>query len=318
MPDDGDAKRMVCMEVWGGSEPVDSAVSLPGLDAWVYSRPYQQTGNGGGGGDVYYASACASGRINRLLVADVSGHGQAVSAIGLQLRNLMRRYVNYIDQSKFVLSMNRQFVASSQAGCFATAVVTTFFAPTRTLTVCNAGHPPPLVWRSQSGEWSVLNLARHEGETITNLPLGIVDLDDCEQFAIELAVGDLVLIYTDAFIEAKDASGEMLGVIGLLDLVRSTGNPREPRRFVQEIVQAVEARTNGGLAGDDVTALLLHANGTGARPSFFKWAAAPLRVLTSIAGAAMGRGPAGLPDMRLANIGGAILAPLNRLWRRQK
>jgi hypothetical protein len=174
MAEGEEAKRMVCMEVWGGSEPVDSAVTLPGLEAWVYSRPYKQSREGG---DVYYASACASGRIDRLLVADVSGHGQAVSAVGIQLRDLMRRYVNYLDQSKFVLSMNRQFVACSEAGCFATAVVMTFFAPTRTLTVCNAGHPAPLVWRAQSGDWSVLERGG-QAQTIANLPLGILDLED--------------------------------------------------------------------------------------------------------------------------------------------
>jgi sigma-B regulation protein RsbU (phosphoserine phosphatase) len=134
------AQRMSCMEVWGGSETADAAVNLPGLDAWVYSRPYEQAD---AGGDVYYVSSCATGRINRLLVADVSGHGDKVRAIAIQLRDLMRRYVNFLDQSKFVLNMNGRFVESSAAGCFATAVVTTFFAPTRTLSVCNAGHPPP-------------------------------------------------------------------------------------------------------------------------------------------------------------------------------
>src|SRR3954464_850963 len=127
-------ERMSCMEVWGGSEAADAAVNLPGLDAWVFSRPYEQAS---AGGDGYYVSSCATGRINRLLVADVSGHGEKVHAVAIQLRDLMRRYVNFLDQSKFVLNMNGRFVESSAAGCFATAVVTTFFAPTRTLSLCN-------------------------------------------------------------------------------------------------------------------------------------------------------------------------------------
>src|SRR5688572_29319626 len=107
-----DPHRMTCMEIWGGCDPADAAVSVPGLDAWVYSRPYREhhaaaPESEGGGGDVYYVSSCATGRINRLLVADVSGHGQAVRHIAVSLRDLMRRYVNYLDQSRFVLSMNR-------------------------------------------------------------------------------------------------------------------------------------------------------------------------------------------------------------------
>src|SRR5918998_351407 len=121
-----DEQTMQCMEVWGGNQIVDKSVSMPGLDAWVYCRPY---GQADGGGDVYYVSSCATGRITRLLVADVSGHGAAVCDVAGQLRGLMRRFVNYLDQARFVGSMNDQFAANSKAGCFATAVVTTFFGP---------------------------------------------------------------------------------------------------------------------------------------------------------------------------------------------
>ena len=152
---------MQCMEVWGGNQPVDGGVVMAGLDAWVYSRPFG--GHGpvadaaapvAGGGDVYYVSSCATGRITRLLVADVSGHGAAVCDVAGQLRLLMRRYVNHIDPIRFVRSMNTQFAEMSKAGCFATAVVTTFFAPSGELSLCNAGHPPPLLYRARTRQWS--------------------------------------------------------------------------------------------------------------------------------------------------------------------
>src|SRR5947209_7028977 len=97
---------MQCMEVWGGSKTVDTGVAMAGLDAWVYSKPYGQSAEGG---DVYYVSSCATGRITRLLVADVAGHGSAVCDVAASLRDLMRRYVNYLDQGRFVQSMNQQF-----------------------------------------------------------------------------------------------------------------------------------------------------------------------------------------------------------------
>ena len=64
---------MHCMEIWGGNPAVESAVSTPGLDVWVYSRPHR---GGGHGGDVHYVSLCGGGVITRMIVADVSGHGQ--------------------------------------------------------------------------------------------------------------------------------------------------------------------------------------------------------------------------------------------------
>src|SRR5262249_55062163 len=66
---------MRCLEVWGGNQAVDNGVVMAGLDAWLFSRPYQ---GHSAGGDIHYVSSCAAGMLTRLLVADVSGHGEAV------------------------------------------------------------------------------------------------------------------------------------------------------------------------------------------------------------------------------------------------
>jgi len=309
------AQLMQCMEVWGGNALVDSAVTVAGLDAWVYSKPH---GQADGGGDVYYVSSCATGRIARLLVADVTGHGAAVCDAAGQLRGLMRRYVNYLDQSKFVTSMNHQFVACSAAGCFATAVVSTFFASTRTLSVCNAGHPPPLLWRAKARAWSLLDRGAAPGAPACgNIPLGIDDYDDCSQFDVNLDVGDLVLVYTDSLIEARDpAGGAMLGPAGLLGMVGQLLPDPDPSTLITTLLAAIDGRTDRGLDADDVTLLLLRANGTGGGIALHRSFLAPFRVLASVARALAGRGPMSLPDWNLANLGGAAIPALSRRWRR--
>ena len=78
---DATEPQMACMEVWGGSQLADHATAFGGLDVWLYSRPHGQSARGG---DVVYASSCATGRITRLMVADVagqSGRHQLVSAV---------------------------------------------------------------------------------------------------------------------------------------------------------------------------------------------------------------------------------------------
>src|SRR5215471_12019508 len=97
---------MTCMEIWSGNHATRREVILAGLDTWVYSQPYDQAD---AGWDFYYVSACATGRITRLLLADVSGHGAVVAQTATALRRLMQKYVNFIDQSAFVRSMNTQF-----------------------------------------------------------------------------------------------------------------------------------------------------------------------------------------------------------------
>jgi sigma-B regulation protein RsbU (phosphoserine phosphatase) len=302
---------MQCMEVWGGNTPADSGVVMAGLDAWVYSKPYM---GASGGGDVYYVSSCATGRIVRLLVADVSGHGQAVSEVAGQLRSLMRQYVNHLDQTRFVKSLNEKFAAMAQAGNFATAVVTTFFAPTSRLTLCNAGHPPPLLYRAATKTWTFLREEQAAADAaIANLPLGILDLADYECFDVRLRVGDLVLCYSDALIESKAADGELLGDQGLLSILQ-TLDVSDGGTLIPRLLEAIANQAEGGLTGDDVTLLLFRPNGLGPRTPLRDRLLGPVRVLQAMTHSLRMAEPIPWPDLRLANIGGILFKPLERLW----
>ncbi len=310
MPADGATEQMECMEVWGGSEPIARRVRMRGMDAWVYSKPYEQAE---GGGDVYYASSCATGRISRLLLADVAGHGKAVAEVAVTLRGLMRRFVNFIDQAEFVRSMNRTFVTCSPDGCFATALVSTFFAPTRRLTVCNAGHPQPLWYRAHDKRWGLLRQAPTTATPAgpNNMPLGILDMVDYEQSDVEMGVGDLMVFYTDALIEGHDADGKMLGESGLLSVIQQMG-PTDPAGFIDALLARVAAMCPANLTTDDVTVLLLRPTG--------RASAAPLpaqiRALGRMVWESFTRPRSmPLPDFRLANIGGAVLPWLGQRWR---
>lgn len=324
-------QRMQCMEVWGGSCTADTSVAMAGLDAWVYSKPFGQSAEGG---DVYYVSSCATGRITRLLVADVAGHGSAVRDVAAGLQGLMRRYVNYLDQGRFVQSMNGQFGALSKNGCFATAVVSTFFAPTRHLSVCNAGHPPPLLYRAKEGRWRFAEPmpdtgTKGTGETGetgadaaavdldfppgSNLPLGVLDLADYKQFDLRLDVGDLVLCYTDSLVESRNAAGEMLGPGGLLRIVRGLP-PTEPGVIVPTLLAAIKVQAEGNLTGDDVTVLLFRPNGRARRTPVVRLFLGSGRMLRGLLGSVRA-GQIPWPDFSLANVGGAVFGPLNRTWR---
>jgi len=307
---------MQCMEVWGGSQLTAAGVEFGGLDAWVYSKPYGQARSGG---DVYYASSCATGRISRLLLADVSGHGNAVAATAADLRTLMRRFVNRLDQTEFVRLLNQQFMALSQEGTFATAVVTTFFAPSRRLTVCNAGHPRPLMYRAAERKWNFLG---HHGaathSTPSNIPLGIMDVSEYEQFDVELDSGDCVVSYTDALIESSDADGEMLGEAGLLRIMRLLGDV-EPHKLIDTLLKEIAERYPENLSDDDVTVLVVRANGRQPRRSFREKFGALLRLSSSLIRAIDPRAERPpLPDANLANIGGAIIPALGRRWRARR
>lgn len=247
---------MHCMEIRGGSQVVEEGLTTPGLDAWVYSLPHEGAASGG---DVHYISVCGGGVITRLIVADVSGHGAEVAEVSNDLRTLMRKNINTKSQTHLVRDLNRQFAALAQLRRFATAVVATYLATKKTLTVCNAGHPRPLWYRAGAGEWVVLD--RHVGD-VGNLPLGLDDESPYHQFTVTLGRDDLVLVFTDALIEATDPSGNLLGEEGLLALARGL-DPGDPRRLGSDLLAAVDRHRGGKSADDDTTLVALHHDAGG-------------------------------------------------------
>lgn len=287
MPDETEHQTMHCMEVWGGNDPVDKNVQLPGLDAWVYSKPYL---DGESGGDLHYVSSCATGRITRLLLADVSGHGEPMNEVTNTLRDLMRQYVNYFSQRKFVEAMNNEFTRHSTTGLFATAVVTSFFAPTRQLLLSNAGHPPPLVFRVKDKKWSWLEASRETarnpaaaGERApSNIPFGVLDATRYDQLDTILDIGDLVVCYTDSLIESDGPDGKMLGPKGLLETLQKL-DTTNPASLIPDLLKAIASLSPDNLTNDDVSVLIFQPNGQGTNVSLTGKLLSPFRILNKAA-----------------------------------
>jgi phosphoserine phosphatase RsbU/P len=310
---DSPAQHMTCMEVWGGSQLTSNGVELSGLDVWVYSKPY---GEAQRGGDVYYVSSCATGRISRVLLADVSGHGTSVAATAADLRALMRRFVNRLDHKEFVQLLNDRFTELSSHGRFATAVVTTFFAPTRRLSLCNAGHPRPLLYHAADRKWTLLGHDEKPGaKGLSNIPFGMFQVADYEQLDVELDPDDCVINYTDALIESCDADGEMLGEAGLLRVVNLLGDTPADK-LIPALLQEIGERFPENLSADDVTLLVVRANGNTVKYSLSEKLEAVGRFFKTLFHSGSSQAEqAPFPDANLANLGGAIFPALSRRWR---
>ncbi len=298
------------MEVWGGNQAVDCGVVMSGLDAWLYSRPHQ---GDAAGGDVHYVSSCATGRVTRVLVADVSGHGSAVAEVGAKLRWLMRRYVNHLDQTKFITALNGEFGGMAASGCFATSVVATFFAPTNQMAVVNAGHPPALVYRARRRQWAFLAGTGDVDGQPANFPLGIFEHGRYVQECVKLQVGDLVLLYTDSLTESRGPDGQLLGSEGLLQAVQRLDATR-PDTIVRSLLDAIGALAPDNLSGDDVTVLLLRPNGLMPRVPLRQKLMLPIRMMRGLIQSVRGGQPMPWPQLSITSLGGAFFARLNR-WR---
>ena len=249
-------ETMSCMEVWGGNQTTWSHFVVPGLDLWVYSQPF---GAEDCGGDVYYLSSCASGRVTRMLLGDVSGHGIEAAPAADKLREIMRKNVNYIDQARVVKSLNEQFEDASSVGRFATALVSTYFAPSRELSVCTAGHPPPLIYRAAARLWEPLEA---NNANLRNMAIGVMGGQEFASTKLKLKTGDILMGYSDALFESYDAGGSILFSAGLATIANSlTFN--EPGEFVQKLLERIRDMNAKNLISDDATVILAQANEQG-------------------------------------------------------
>jgi phosphoserine phosphatase RsbU/P len=259
MPAPANPELMQCLEVRGGNCRANELFEMAGLRAWVFSRPH---GDAEGGGDVYYISSCASGRITRMLLADVSGHGAEVAGVAEELRELMRKNINYIKQTRLVREMNLQFPKTGHERGYATALVWTFFQPTQSLQLSNAGHPSPLIYRLGSNGWSVQEHHPARTSGIENVPLGIFSQADYSETETSLNPGDLLLCFSDAVTESLDASGEQLGSQGILEIV-SALDASKPEQFVPTLLHCIDSKNPENPHLDDMSIILVQATGSG-------------------------------------------------------
>jgi len=254
-----EVQRLACLEVRGGNHLAAYAFELPGLDGWISCNPLRPSARGG---DVYYLSACSHGVIARVALADVTGHGEAVSAAAIRLHDALRQHVDEWDQSALIQQLNDTFLKNAQRAQFATAFVASFYSDSGELLFTNAGHMPPLWYRASVQEWSLLSDSTPLHKEIVDLPLGLIAGTSYTQTAVQLEPGDLLLLYTDGVNEANDESHAELGMERLLSIAR--GLPIESARAAGRELLAALARFRGTMPpSDDETVVVLQRRAGG-------------------------------------------------------
>jgi sigma-B regulation protein RsbU (phosphoserine phosphatase) len=75
---------------------------------------------------------------------------------------------------------------------------------------------------------------------------------------VRLEPGELLLLYTDGFTEARDADNKQLGETGLAALL-SAIDAREPAEVVEALAAALAKHTANELTRDDAAAVAIGA-----------------------------------------------------------
>ncbi|MHC4093976.1 MAG: PP2C family protein-serine/threonine phosphatase, partial [Planctomycetota bacterium] len=220
----------------------------------LYSRPCA----GGRGGDIHYLSVCNSGLVCQLLLADVVGHGEAVSGVSGEIHSLMRRYLDRLDQRHVLKKLNRR-LEKIGFNALTTAAAVNYFPPWRRLSISYAGHPGAWLYRKATRRWTEITCSSQHRHTrrLVNLPLAVDRGTVFTRQTMRVAYGDRLLVLTDGVLEAPNEAGELLGTVRLSELFQETGR-LAPGEAVDAIIEALVSRAGEtGLSHDDVTLLLV-------------------------------------------------------------
>jgi len=253
----GKIERLACLELRGGNQLSTYSARLPGMTAWVSCNPLQPSTRGG---DLYYLSACSHGSIARMVIADVSGHGERVSAAAGRLEDALRQHIDLWDQSVLIRDLSESFFRREHGLQFATAFLGSFASESGDLLFTNAGHMLPLRYRAATRKWSYLQDFMPQPKKISDPPLGLIPGTEYHQTAARLAPGDLLILYTDGLNEAENEAGDQLGLACLLSIARNL--PVHSPAVAGGSLLAAVARFRGNVpAKDDATVVALRCEG---------------------------------------------------------
>ncbi|MBN1687686.1 MAG: serine/threonine-protein phosphatase [Candidatus Omnitrophica bacterium] len=208
--------RIQCSEIWGGIKNLNTEVSTASVRASVYA----QSAKGEKGGDFYYFSVCGADRVTRIVIGDVTGHGEEVSAFSQWVYEIMKAQMSQVKSCGILKKLNERI----QNECFAslaTLAIVCFYVQDKKLYISYAGHPPVLIGRKKDADWNPLLLGATPD--VANLPIGVTRDVQYVDREIALETGDRLFFYTDGLIEARNQQGEAFGMDRLLASVRKIG-----------------------------------------------------------------------------------------------
>jgi PAS domain S-box-containing protein len=184
-----------------------------------------------------------------ILIADVSGKGvpaalfMALSRIVVRVNALWHR-----DPARAIYDANNVISQDSKAGMFVTLFYGILSEKHRTLTYVNAGHNPPVVFRSRDGSLEEL--------MPTGIVLGAVEHREYYSRTLDIGPDDLIVMYTDGITESINAREEMFGEERLYEIIRKSA--RLPsHEILAKILVAVQQFTGDVPQFDDITLMVI-------------------------------------------------------------
>jgi len=227
---------------------------LPEIPGWRIAatlKPARETS-----GDFYDLIPLPNGRLG-LVVADVSDKGVGAALYMALSSTVIRIYAaDYYSEPEIALrAANIHILKDTENNQFVTVFFGVLDPITGALTYANAGHPPPYLIQAHRGP-NVQKLPR------TGMPLGISKEELWQRGVVQLAPGDVLVLYTDGITEAADNQTAFWGESRLVESMRANAGRAAPG-VLEAILANVRAFVGDAPQSDDIALVVLTRDAMG-------------------------------------------------------
>ncbi|WMN05937.1 SpoIIE family protein phosphatase [Marivirga arenosa] len=204
------------------------------------------------GGD-YYDFYKINDTKTAVIIGDVSGKGTSASFNMSQMKGVFHSLVQFnLDSKTFLTKANHALSSCLEKSSFITAAYYNIDHQEKSISFSRAGHCPGLFYSKKDDKATFF---KNKG-----MGLGIVRNDNYEDFIdinkIYYNSGDILFLYTDGIIEAKNTDGEEFGYNRLSQYLQET-NGNSPQEIQKGLIKYLYDFIGSEDLEDDYTALII-------------------------------------------------------------
>lgn len=195
----------------------------------------------------------AVGDVWGAVIGDVSGHGAAAAMEAVQFDAILRTYKPETDLGPggAITYANKHYFSRQNRQRFMSVLAIRYRPDLNELCYANAGHVPLLVRRPDGVS------TYGDGD----IPIGVLRDQTYQNMSLPLASGDLLMMYTDGIVEARNQQGEQFGLDRLTEVFAE--GPARPQAMLNAVLEALFRHQGGAIGVDDQTVVVLGITATG-------------------------------------------------------
>jgi sigma-B regulation protein RsbU (phosphoserine phosphatase) len=187
------------------------------------------------------------------VIADVSGKGFPAALVAASVRSALKAHaLGKLSPTEALRAVNRQVYDDIREDMFVTISYLIVHQGQPHVTLCRAGHTPPLLWRAATGQ---VELLEAKGISV-GFDRGPLFDRRTADFAFTMQLGDCLLLYTDGVNEATRDEDEEFGEERITTVLKTAG-PLGAKAVVQQMQDAVKQFMGDRPSSDDITIMVL-------------------------------------------------------------